>query len=160
MAQLTLKKYIEAPREVVFDTGLDLRSAEENIRGIEKMEVLTEGPIGLGTRFRETRIMFKKEATETMEITVFERPARYAFKAESHGCRYLTSFELVEQGEGTNLVMVFDAEPLTFVGKVMSFAFAFMMKACMKQVEKDLDDLKAVIEGRSPETGQTSPGTA
>ena len=76
MAQFTIDKYIEAPREVVFDAALDLHSVAENIRGIEKLEVLTEGPIGLGTRFRETRIMFKKEATEVMEITVFERPSR------------------------------------------------------------------------------------
>ena len=47
MAQFTVEKYIEAPREVVFDAALDLHSAAENIRGIEKLEVLTE-PRGSG----------------------------------------------------------------------------------------------------------------
>jgi len=75
-----MEKYIEAPREVVFDAALDLHSAAENIGAITKMEVLTDGPIGLGTRFRETRVMFRKEATELMEITVFERPARFVYR--------------------------------------------------------------------------------
>jgi len=157
MAQFTLNKYIEAPREVVFDAALDLHSASKNIRGIEKLEVLSEGPIGLGTRFRETRIMFKKEATEVMEITVFERPSRYAFKAESHGCKYLTNYDLVQEGAGTKLVMVFTAEPQTFFGKVMAIVFSFMVKSCMREMEKDLDDLKAVIEGRTPRAGEASP---
>ena len=58
MAQFTLKKHIEAPPERVFEVVTDLRGAPERIRGITKMEVLTEGPIGGGTRYRETRIMF------------------------------------------------------------------------------------------------------
>ncbi len=160
MAQFTVEKYIEAPREVVFDAAMDLRAAAENIRGIEKLEVLTEGPIGLGTRFRETRIMFKKEATEVMKITVFERPSRYAHEAESHGCKYLTSYDLVQEGAGTKLVMVFSAEPQTLFAKVMGVVFSFMLTACMREVEKDLDDLKSVSEGRSPEEAEVSPSTA
>ncbi len=150
MARFTIDKYIDARREVVFDTALDLHSAAENIRGIEQLEVLTEGPIGLGTRFRETRIMFKKEATEVMEISVFDRPSRFVYKAESHGCKYLTSYDLVQEGTGTRLSLVFLAEPQTFMAKVLGIVFSFMMKACMKEVDKDLEDLKAVAESRAP----------
>ena len=160
MTQFTIEKYIEAPREVVFDTALDLHSAAENIRGIEKMEVLTEGPIGLGTRFRETRIMFKKKATEVMEIAVFERPSRYVFTAESHGSKYLTSYGLVQEGSGTKLVLTFTAEPQTFSTKVMGVIFSFMLKACISAMEKDLDDLKSVVEGRSSAGADVSPSTA
>ena len=148
MAQFTLEKIIEAPREVVFDTALDLHSAAENIRGIQKIEVLTDGPVGLGTRFRETRIMFKKEATEVMEITVFERPARYVFAAESHGAKYLTSYDLVQEGSGTKVVLVFRSDPQTFMAKVLGVIFSVMIKACMKEIEKDLDDLKSAAEDR------------
>lgn len=159
MTQLTIEKFIEAPPEAVFDTALNLHAAAENIRGIEKLEVLTEGPIGLGTRFRETRIMFKKEATEVMEITVFERPERYVFEAESHGCKYVTSYDLVPEGSGTKLVLSFSAQPQTFLAKVLGILFSFLLKACLKAIDKDLNDLKAVVEGRS--TGAVaSPSTA
>ncbi len=146
MAQFSTEKYIEAPREVVFDTALDLRSAAENIRGIQKMEVLTEGPIRLGTRFRETRILFKKEATEVMEITTLERPTRYALSAESHGSKYLTTYDFAQEGSGTRVVLTFAAEPQTLLAKAMGLVFSFMIKACMKAVDQDLDDLKAVAE--------------
>ncbi len=149
MAQLTIEKHIDAPREVVFDTALDLQSAAENIRGIQKLEVLTDGPVGIGTRFRETRVMFKKEATEIMEIVVMERPSRYVLKAESHGSKYLTSYDLEEVDSGTRLTMNFSSEPQTIAAKVLGVVFSLMMGAMRKAVEKDLDDLKAAVEGGS-----------
>ena len=160
MPKFTVEREINAPLEKVFECASDFANAAERIDGILKIEMLTEGPVRVGTRFRETRIMFKKEATEVMEITVFERPSRYAFKAESHGCKYLTRFDLVQEGAGTNLVMVFSAEPETFFGKVMGIVFSFMVKACIREMEKDLDDLRSVIEGRTPRAGEVSPSTA
>jgi hypothetical protein len=107
---------------------------------------LTEGPVGVGTRFRETRIMFKKEATEIMEISVFDRPSRYVHLAESHGTKYVTTYELTPEGSGTRLVRSFQADPQTFFAKLLSLAFALFMKACIREIEKDMDDLKMLCE--------------
>lgn len=160
MARFTIEKYMDAPPGVVFDTALDLRSLAKTIRGIEELEVLTGDPIGPGTRFRETRVLFGKRATEVMEITVFERPSRWVFEAESHGTKYVTSHELVPEGSGTKLLLTFSGEPRTFLARVMGVVFSFLMKACMREVEKDLDDLKAVVEGRASEKVAARRGTA
>lgn len=147
MAETKLKKHIEAPREKVFDVTTDLRKAAERIRGITRLEVLTDGPIGVGTRFRETRIMFKRECTEQMEITSFDRPQGYAVGCESHGCRYLTEFRYTPAGSGTDVEMTFRAEPLTFFAKAMTFLMGPMLRKKLRQeMEKDLDDLKAWLE--------------
>ena len=69
---LTVSKQISAPHQAVFEKFTDFAHVAENVRGIERMEILTDGPIGQGTRFRETRIMFNREATEEMEITDWE----------------------------------------------------------------------------------------
>ena len=54
MVKYTIEQYVNAPRERVFATATDLRRAPEVISGIQSLEVLTEGPIRKGTRFRVT----------------------------------------------------------------------------------------------------------
>ena len=143
---LSVSRDVHAPIEVVFDRAADFPNAAETISAITKMEMLTEGPVGVGTRFRETRIMFGREASEEMEITQFERPHRYRLFAESHGARYDSglSFETVEGG--TRVTMHFEATPLTFMAKIMSFMMKPMMKKMVSICAKDLEDLKAAVE--------------
>ncbi len=57
MVSFTIKKRLEAPPERIFEVCTDLRNAGKHLRGIKKPEVLGDGPIGVGTRFRETRIL-------------------------------------------------------------------------------------------------------
>ena len=45
--------------------------------------------------------------------------------------------------------MTFDAEPQTFFAKMMGVVFRRMIKSCMREMDKDLDDLKAVAEGKA-----------
>ena len=72
MARLAISETVNAPLGRTFEAFSDLRSAEKNISGIKRLEILTDGPIGKGTRFKETRVMFGREATETMEVTQWE----------------------------------------------------------------------------------------
>ena len=146
MAGFKINKQIEAPIETVFAALTDITSAPETISGITKMELLTNGPVGKGTRFRETRVMFGREATEEMEVTAFETPRRYVLGCENHGCRYRTEYLLTERGGGTELSMEFDAEPLTLFAKVMSVLMKMMSKKMIETCGKDLDDLKVAIE--------------
>lgn len=63
---------IAAPRAEVFEAFADLTNLANTVKAITQVELLTEGPIGVGTRFKETRVMFGKEASEIMEITQFK----------------------------------------------------------------------------------------
>jgi uncharacterized membrane protein len=150
MMGCTVKRHVNAPVDTVFQYATDLRNAPKRIRGIKKLDVLTDGPIRVGTRFRETRIMFKREATEEMEITAMDPPNGYVVGAESHGCRYRSEFTFTPNGSGTEVVMTFQGQPLTFMTKIMAFMMRPMMKSCMKMIAADLDDLKAAIEREEP----------
>jgi carbon monoxide dehydrogenase subunit G len=149
MVSFTIRKHFEAPPERVFEVCTDLRSAAKHIGGIRKLEVLGDGPIGVGTRFRETRVMFKRDCTEEMEIVSFDPPKSYAVGCESHGCRYRTDFRVTASGGGSQLEMTFEAEPQTLLAKMMGVLFRGMIKSCMREMEKDLEDLKAVAEGKA-----------
>ncbi len=149
MTEFTLSRRIAAPPERVFEISTDLRHAAEHVRGITRLEVLTDGPIGVGTRFRETRIVLEREATEEMEVTAFDPPRSYTVEAESCGTHFASTFTFEPVDGGTEVRLVFRAEPRTFGAKVMGFVFRGMLKSCMRAVAQDLDDIAAVAEGRA-----------
>src|SRR5689334_10465002 len=113
MLELSVSREIAAPPARVFAVASDLRNAAGRVRAITKLEVLTDGPIRVGTRFRETRKMGRREATEEMEVLEMDPPRSYAFGCESCGCRYRMEMRCVPKGAGTELQMHFQAEPLT-----------------------------------------------
>lgn len=143
---LTVREHYNAPPEQVFAVASDFHNAEKNITAITKCEVVTDGPIGVGSKFRETRVMFGREHTEEMEITTFDPPNIYAVDAESCGCRYHTEFRFTRNGSGTDLEMRFEAEPLTFFAKVMSVLMRPMLKKITNECAKDLNDIKKIVE--------------
>ena len=67
--EIRLSKHIAAPVDVTFDVFSDIPNLEEHIAGIVKVEVLSDVTQGVGTHWRETRVIFGREATEEMEIS-------------------------------------------------------------------------------------------
>jgi hypothetical protein len=142
-----VREPINAPPEAVFAAAIDFPSAPQRIRGIKKMEMLTQGPVGVGTRFRETRVMFGREATETMEVVDFQAGRSYTLRAASCGCEYRTAVSVRPTEGGSEITFDFSGRPLTFSGKVMGVLMGWMMKgACVKAIKHDLADLKAAVE--------------
>lgn len=146
MAGFKTEKLIAAPPERVFAASSDFASAADTISAIEKMEVLTEGPVGVGTKFRETRKMFGKEAKETMEVTEFEPPRRYVLIANSHGSIYRSEYTFEPEGAGTRVTLSFEATPQTFMAKVLGVIFRLFLKKMISMCDADLEDLKNHVE--------------
>ncbi len=146
MTELQSDIWIDATPEQVFDTCSDLPNASEMIRGIKSIEILSEGPIGEGTRWRETRVMLGREATEEMWFSEFVRPERYVVEADSHGTKYLTDFTFVPEQKGTRVHLRFQAHPRTMFAKMMSPLAKMMTKTLQKCLTDDLEDVKQACE--------------
>ena len=165
MKPIVVEMHIKAPIEQVFDAMTDLESAPERVEAIQKIELLTEGPVGKGTRFRETRIMFKREATEEMTITEFDPPKSYQVEAESCGAHYTTVYTFHSEGDGTRVQCSFGAEPMTFFAKLMSPLSKLMAGTLRKCLTGDMESIAKHLEGRAepeaPEgTAEGSPATS
>jgi carbon monoxide dehydrogenase subunit G len=146
MAGVTVTKRIEAPVATVFALSTDVEGWPGRINGITKVEKLTSGPVGVGTRFKETRKMFGKEATETMEFSALEPNRRYELVADSCGALYRSEFRFEPDGTGTLVTATFAAEARTFFAKLfkpLTWLMRGMMTKCLNQ---DLDDLKSAAE--------------
>ena len=148
--EMKATQHIAAPPERVFAAASNFGNAASTIEGILRVEVLTDGPVGVGTRFRETRKMFGKEATVEMTVAEFEPPRRYLLLAEENGCRYRSELRFVPDGQGTSVTMTCAGEPLTFFAKVMTFVMKPMLKSMSKLIAKDLADLKRSLEAAGP----------
>ncbi len=148
MASLTITRRVSAPVDRTFEVFTDLHGAQERIPEIISMEVLTEGPVGSGTRFRETRKMFGKEATEEMEITTFEPNSVYAVECESCGAHFRTEFRFAPAAEGgTSVEMETVVKPISLFAKLMAPVSGLMMGSMKKALAKDMDRLAAHAEG-------------
>jgi carbon monoxide dehydrogenase subunit G len=147
MSKVVVSIEVNAPIENVFEVFTELDKAEERIPGITKLEMLSEGPVGEGTKWRETRIMMKKEAVETMWITGFSPPNQYTVEANSHDMLYQTLFEFKETGSNTHVTWSFVGTPQTFGTKIMDPIFGFLFKGMAKKcLMEDLVALKGVCE--------------
>jgi len=140
------EKWIDAPREAVFAAFVDLEGMPGRIRGVESVEVLTDGPTAVGTRWRETRIMFGKEATEEMTVSGLEPGRSCTIRATSCGCEYTTVFTFSDERGGTLVRMSMTSRARTFLAKLMTPLGWLMRRTMRKLLAKDLDDLAASVE--------------
>ncbi len=149
MSTLNVSTQVSCPLESTFEVFTQIDKAAERIPGITALEVLTEGPFGDGTRWRETRVMFKKEAIEEMWVTGFNPPHSYNVEAESHGMKYSTLFSFVPEGDGTKVTWAFSGQALSFGAKIMAPIFNVLMKGTMKKcMLADLEALRDVCESK------------
>ena len=147
--KMTFQVQVDAPRDEVFAAFADVGNLADRVEGIERVELLTDGPIGVGTRFRETRIMFKREATEEMKFTAFDAPNQFTLEADSCGARFTSVHRFTEQDGGTLVELDMSSKATTFAAKLFT-PLGFLMAGSMKKlIRKDMDQMKAAIESRA-----------
>jgi len=157
MSQVAVTRHFNAPPDKVWNVLSDLERAAERIEAIKHVEILTDGPVGQGTRFKETRVMFGKEATEEMEITEWNPPTHLAMECETCGMHARSVISCRPDGEGTRVEMSMQTTPLTFVAKLMSPLGKMMEKSCRKAFEKDLDDVQRIVEDQTQQSTPPQP---
>lgn len=148
MRQVIVRQPCAAPVETVWEVATDLAHASSTIGGITSTQVLTQGPFGVGTRWRETRTMLGRDASEEMEITAVEPGRSYTALAESSGMRYTTTWELVPTDDGTEIVMRFSGEPTNRISRLMSPLTGLMASSVEKAMRADMADLARAAESR------------
>ena len=95
-------------REDIWSAITDIENCARMISAIIDLEILNQPEEGIvGLKWKETRLMFGKQASETMWITESVENEYYCTRAESHGSIYITRLSLSERGNNTLLTMSF-----------------------------------------------------
>jgi carbon monoxide dehydrogenase subunit G len=144
---ISVSEEISAPRERIWHIITDFDSWADTIEGILSVEVIDRPESGLvGLKWREQRVMFGKEAYETMWISSAEPNSWYETTAENHGMIYNSRLSLTDKDDKTVLTMQFSGRPTTFGAKLMSM-MGFMFNGMMrKMLQKDLADIRDAAE--------------
>jgi hypothetical protein len=139
---------INGTKEEIWSIISDLENSEKYISSILMIEVIDRPNKDiLGFKWRETRVMFRKEATEVMWVTDFEENAYYRTRAESHGAIYISTLTIEEKEDHCILSMGFEGEAVSILAKLSSVFFGkMMMKSTEKALHNDLEDIKKIVE--------------
>ena len=148
--KLTTDIEIKVPKEKVWKVIADIENSVNIISGIDKIEILNKPKDTIvGLKWKETRTIFGKSATETMWITEATENNYYKTRAESNGAIYQTVLKLSEKENTTFLTMEFSSEAISLKGKIIDFIFGRMLYKTMKKlIKKDLIDIKTTVENK------------
>lgn len=146
MTRTRMSRTIDAPVDAVFETVSDISQYTKAVPEIVRVEFVTEQKTGVGTRFRETRQMGKREATTELEVTEYVKDERVRMVSDAGGTVWDTVFTVtaLSDGAGTRLDMVMEARPYRLVSRLM---VPLMKGVVAKAVAGDMDALKAWLEG-------------
>ena len=148
MPEVRTSRTIAAPVDRVFDIIAHIESFSEALPHIVRVEFLGEHRRGVGTRFRETRLMKGREASTELEVTEYVENDRVRLVADSHGTVWDTVFTVRAVDGGTELGMVMEARARSLVARL---ANRLVMGMVTKAVESDMDAVKAYCEGAAPD---------
>jgi len=148
MKGIELRREIEAPAERVWSVITDLDSATERLSGVERIERLGGPEFGVGTRWRETRTMFGKQATEEMEVATVDEGQAYTVVADSHKTHYHSELRVEDSGGGASVLsMSFRGEPQSLGAKLAGATVGRLFAgATKKALRQDLDEIAAAAE--------------
>lgn len=147
MARVAVSSEIAAPVDQVFQTFTDFEHGPDHVSGITKLEMLTPGPVHLGTRWLETRQVAGRLDTAEMEITAYERNRTYTITHRKAGVQIDTTFWFERSADGTKVMVEYDLDS----GGLPPGLLAPLGWAIAGKVERvlnhDLADLKRSIVG-------------
>jgi carbon monoxide dehydrogenase subunit G len=146
MTTVTVSTQIEAPIERAFQLFTDVERGATHVSGIKKIEMLTTGHFGLGTRWRETREVLGVSDSAEMEVTSFERNRTYTITHHKAGVRIDTMFWFEPSGDGTKVSIEFELDAGGLPpGLLMPLNWAIAGKV-RDVLGRDLADLKTSLE--------------
>lgn len=155
MSEITVSRVIAASPERVWEVLTDLEHAAQTLSGVTSVQLMTDGPYAVGTRWRETRTMFGRSATEEMWVAECDPLRSTEVRAESGGATYVTQFQLAPLADDTRteLSMRFAADVSNISGLqsvAMKLFGRFAARASRKALDQDLADIAAAAETRGP----------
>ena len=151
---------LDASPSEIFHTLANLDAAGEWMPGFVRIDRLG-APSGLevGSRWRETRRMFGKEASEEFEVIEFAPPLRMGLRMDgtrgtSGSGEYLFRYTFTPTVLGTLVTLEGEVRGLSGVMNVMGRAFSGVYK---RMCLRDLEALGRFLRARPPASGGDYP---
>lgn len=135
---------ISKPKDEVFHFATDFDNSQKVMPNVVKVEKLTEGPLGVGTRYKETREIRGKEASTVLEVIEYEPSSKFSVKSELEGLETIYHYYFDDQDVAETKVK-FDCviNASSFKMKLIKPLFKMIMK---KEDGDHLHNMKKAVE--------------
>jgi hypothetical protein len=110
MTNVTVTTRIDAPLDVVFRRCSDIEHGPARVSRIHQIDMLTPGPIRVGTRWIETRLVLGRADRAEMALTAFQRNRMFTIRHHKAGVQIDATFWFESKDGATVVTIEFEAE--------------------------------------------------
>jgi uncharacterized protein YndB with AHSA1/START domain len=142
MAGFNLNEWISRSPKEVFDFITSSDNAPKVVQSVKSMVKLTEGPVRVGTRYRETRLMNGKEAHAELEVVEYEPDQKYAMRNVTEGIETVYRYTFHPEADGTRVDLVCEVK----AGGLKKLMLPMVVSLLKKEDGDHLQRLKKVLE--------------
>jgi uncharacterized protein YndB with AHSA1/START domain len=125
----TEEMHIDCPSATVFDLMADARNETRWNASVSRAELVSDEPIGVGSRF----IVVNRGREDEATITVFDRPERLEFAVASKAMDIDITYTFAESDGTTTAVGNFDARPKGFMKVLLPLLMPLIKRDLAKQ---------------------------
>jgi len=146
MATVRVSRDMGAPVDRVFAMFTDIEHGSEHVSAIKKVDMMTFGPLRLGSKWNETREVMGRLDDAEMEVTAYEQNRAYTITHHKAGVRIDTVFAFDAIEGGTRVSIEFGLNPQGLPPALLSpleWAIGGKVRDVLLQ---DLLDLKTSVE--------------
>ena len=147
MKRIEVRVWIDRPAEEVYAYVVDLDRWPEWRSDVVGGELLTEGPMRVGTQARGTGRILGRPFTIDVEVTALEPGIRFGYRPVKGPLKTNNLYTFETQARGT-LVILTDDIGLNGISKVLMPVMPALVRAGYR---KNLAGLKAALEAQPPQ---------
>lgn len=133
---------INRPVEDVFDTVADERNEPRYNPLMVRVDKVTDGPIGVGTRFRAVHTGRRKPVEMIVELSRFDRPCRLSSVTTMSWGRVRGTLDFRPDHGGTRMGWTWELDanrPIRMVGPLIAAVGRRAERACWEGLKKYLE---------------------
>jgi uncharacterized protein YndB with AHSA1/START domain len=152
MKRATIEAEVDIDRSPtdVFDYCSDHGHEPEWNPNMNRIEKITDGPVGIGTRYTTH---FVKGPPMVLECVQYERPTRWSLIGTSAAMKAVGEGSIEPTAEGTHLLMRMEIDPRG----LLKLALPFLRHRLHSDFERDVRKIKVVLEGEEARSRRSAP---
>src|SRR4029453_2459510 len=130
---------VHRPPEEVFEFCSDLRSELRWNPKVKYIDKLTDGPVGVGTRYRAR---WANSGPTTVEVVQFDRPHSWEINATARGMSIRFQGTVTDAGPGARYIASLELHPRGLAGLVAPLP----LLAMRRQDQQHMDRIREALE--------------
>jgi hypothetical protein len=146
--RLEVKAFADAPRDVVYRTLTDISNRPNFVSAVERVDLLSKGPVGIGTHYVEGRTVFGRGVAIEFTVGDYDPPGIFVLSAESAGVGFEISCTLGYTGHETDITLELVGMPESIGGRFAAFGLSVLANRLGAELSTELDEIAREAERR------------